>query len=342
MATKTIVITLIASLALTAAACGSPSRSPAQATPAATPAAAAHATASAPAAPPAATGPVQAMRVQALALPVALDAESAVAIGNRVYVIGGIVPDGSTTADMWTADFAAGGPWHKLGSLPQPTHDAAAAILGGAIDVFGGGVSASVDTAWQINPATGAATALPKLPRPLSDAGIGVVGSTAYIVGGFDATNFRTEILSWRPGETTYQVAGHLPAGLRYAAVAASDGQLLIFGGVTVNGVSNAILRFDPASGSVTRLGSMPVAAEYMSAAPAPRNGAIWVMGGFTHNGPLADIWSWTAGATSLTRLAALPASQYYGAAVAIGSSVYVLGGKAPDGNHTTDAIRVR
>ena len=343
VATKTLVVPVIAALALLLAACGGPAPSAAKPAPSAPTQSAAKATATAtvPAKPPAATGPVRAASVTDLALPTAVDGESAVAISSRAYVIGGIAPDGSTVGDIWSANLATGGPWRRLGSLPRPTHDAAAVVLDGAIDVFGGGITVSAPTAWQVNPATGAATALPDLPRPLSDAGGSVLNGTAYIVGGFDGTNYRAEILAWHPGGS-YQVAGHLPAGLRYAAVAPSGGNLLIFGGVTPAGVSDAILSFDPATGAVTRVGSLPVPAMYMSAAPAPRAGALWVLGGLSHNGPLGEVWSWSAGAAGLSRLVALPATQYYGAAVAAGGSVYFMGGRGPSGSHTTEVIRVR
>jgi hypothetical protein len=337
---KTRAIPLFAGLALALAACGGPARSPTHPIPRSSPTSRAAATATA-APRPAVTGPVEATARAGLAMPVALDGESAVAIGSRLFVIGGIAPDGATVGDIWTVDLAAGPPWRRLGTLPQPTHDASAVVLDGAIDVFGGGVSASAPTAWRVDPRSGAVARLPDLPRPLSDAGAAVVDGTAYIVGGFDASAFRTEILAWRPGGG-YQLAGRLPTGLRYAAVAPSGGRLLIFGGVTPDGVSNAILSFDPATGAVTRAGTLAAPATYMSAAPAPRAGALWVMGGLGHDGPLGDVWSWSPGAAGLTRIATLPATQYYGAAVASGESVYLLGGRGPGGGHTAAVVQVR
>ena len=97
------------------------------------------------------------------------------------------------------------------------------------------------------------------LPRAQSDVAVAATGGTAYVVGGYDGTNWLDTILAWRPGSPV-RVAGHLPVGLRYSAVSAVGGHILIIGGSTPDRASDAIYRFDPANGQVQQIGRLPAA----------------------------------------------------------------------------------
>jgi outer membrane protein assembly factor BamB len=65
---------------------------------------------------------------------------------------------------------------------------------------------------------------------------------------------------------------------LRYAAVAAAGNQIIIAGGVTPDAVSGQIYRFDPASGTVSLIGHLPVPLTHASAAFV--DGRVVVAGG--------------------------------------------------------------
>jgi N-acetylneuraminic acid mutarotase len=69
---------------------------------------------------------------------------------------------------------------------------------------------------------------------------------------------------------------------LRYAAVAAVGGRLLIAGGTSGETAQRAILSFDPATGAVRQLGSLPSAVTH--AAGASLNGYFYVLGGRGEN----------------------------------------------------------
>jgi N-acetylneuraminic acid mutarotase len=73
-------------------------------------------------------------------------------------------------------------------------------------------------------------------------------------------------------------VVGRLPVGLRYAAVAVAGNRIIIAGGVTPNAVSDQILSFDPASGTVAAIGRLPFPLTHASAVFV--DGRVVVVGG--------------------------------------------------------------
>ena len=131
-------------------------------------------------------------------------------------------------------------------ACPGPQHDAQAAALGREVYVFGGGVIASYDHILAVSRSGAGARPIGRLPRVQSDVAVATIGGTAYIVGGYDGVEPLDTIVAWRPGGVA-RVVARLPFGLRYAAVAAVGGKLVIAGGTLADGVSDAILTYDPA-----------------------------------------------------------------------------------------------
>ena len=87
-----------------------------------------------------------------------------------------------------------------------------------------------------------------------------MVGGTAYVVGGYDGTNWLDTVVAFTP-QSGARVVAHLPTPVRYAAVGAVDGRLVIAGGSTPAArATTAIYAFDPRTAAVTRIGDLPVA----------------------------------------------------------------------------------
>src|SRR5262249_25493518 len=141
------------------------------------------------------------------------------------------------------------------GRLPGKLHDAAAAALGSSVYLFGGGDGvAQLDSITRVDPTTGRTEAARRLPPPSSRS----PGAPAYVGGGYPVSRWRAPIVAWRPGAAP-RVAAHLPVPLRYAAVAAVDGLVVVAGGSTPAGTaSRAVLAFDPRSGRIRRVGTLP------------------------------------------------------------------------------------
>jgi Kelch motif len=244
-------------------------------------------------------------------LPQVVSKASAVALpGGRLMVLGGEVGGGSTNSVL------VGTPQHlrAAGRLPAPTHDAAAALLGSSIYLFGGGQSISVDTIDRVS-AAGVARSAGHLDEPLSDLGAAVVGGKAYLVGGYTGSRYASAILRYDGGGRTSTVA-RLPAGTRYAGVAVLGDRILVAGGLVPSGTSSSVYSVDPASGSVRRVATLP--APEAHAGMAALGNALYLVGG---RQVLRIV------GRSVTVAARLPVALSDPAVVALGGRIVIVGG---------------
>jgi outer membrane protein assembly factor BamB len=254
------------------------------------------------------------LRVTAVGrLPTAASRLAAVSIGGgRVLVLGGLVGGSSSTQILGGTPTAL----RRIGSLPTPTHDDAAVVLGRSVYLLGGGQSTSSDAVVRISP-SGRARSAGSLGEPLSDLGAAVVGQTAYIAGGYTGALYATGILAFHGRTPT--LAARLPVGLRYAGVASLDGQVYVAGGITTGGTSSAVYRFDPSTGVVAQVATLP---RPVAHAPlAALGGSLYLIGGGTS--AIERI-----GADGSVSLAGrLPGPLANAAAVTVGGAIYVFGG---------------
>ncbi|MDR0341930.1 MAG: hypothetical protein LBI49_02245, partial [Nocardiopsaceae bacterium] len=164
---------------------------------------------------------------------------AAVDIGRTTYVLGGFDGaryDGSVLA---TTD---GSRFRTVARLPVPVRYAAVAAVGRQIWVFGGQAAGGItDTIQRITPATGAATIAGRLPHPVTGAAAIALGGKIYLAGG--------------------QVAAgaHGPVAGPAAPLATSA----------------AVRGFDPARGTLTAAGHLPVPVAYAAAAVLGRTGFL-------------------------------------------------------------------
>jgi hypothetical protein len=202
-------------------------------------------------------------------LPEALSKAAALALPDgRLMVIGGYT--GSSSLDTILAGLPSR--LRVVGRLPQPTHDAAAALVGGSVYVFGGGETVSTPSVVRVDPHTGSTVDAPTLGEPLSDLGAVGIGGRAYLVGGYTGTQFATAILRYRG-----QAVARLPTGTRYAGVAALGNTIYVAGGLTTAGATRAVYAVS-LGGSVRRVATLPAPEDH--AALAPLGGTLYLVGG--------------------------------------------------------------
>ena len=276
--------------------------------------------------------PVQLTYHPSFQLPAALRDPAAVGLGaGRFVLIGGLDSADVSSPEITVAD--AHGVVHQ-GTLPLAQHDAQGALLDGRVYVFGGGSLSELDHIISYDPATGSVSTAGSLPRAQSDVAVTASDGTAHIIGGYDGTTWLATILAWRPGQAA-KVVGQLPVGLRYAAASSVGGQVIIAGGSTPTGASDAVLRFDPATGRVTRIGRLPAPTTHASAATL--GGFVYVVGGRGD-----DLYSQRANIVSIdprtgrVRPAGrLPMALSDTAVLPIGHGLLVAGGISPSGTQT-------
>jgi hypothetical protein len=256
-----------------------------------------------------------------------VEREVAATAGTAVLIAGGLDAARRSTRGVFRLD-PSSGRLESLGMLPQAFHDAAGALLGRRLFVFGGGSSQSSSAVQEFDLRTRHGVVVARLPRALSDLVAAAIGGTVYIVGGYDGRTARAEIYRTTDGRR-FSLAGRLPVGLRYPAVAAVGGKLVIAGGVSAVGVTAAVYVFDPASRTVRELGRLPTALGHAGAITLGH--AVYVVGGMDARGRTigtvtkVDVVKGTIAPTGVDARVSDAAS------IVVGSRALIIGG-ATDG----------
>ncbi len=219
-----------------------------------------------------------------------------------------------------------------MATLPNPQHDAQAALLGSRVYLFGGGQFTEYDHILAFDPSTSTVTTAGTLPQAESDVAVTGDGHTAYVVGGFNGTDSLDTVLAYAPGGAPHVIA-HLPTALRYAAVTMAGGAIIVAGGSIPTGdASQAIYRVSPATGQVREIGRLP--APLTHAGAAALGGWVYLVGGRG-----ADTTSQSAGVLAVNPLTGavrsvghLPTPLSDAGVVAVGRAIVVAGGHGPNG----------
>ncbi|MGE5227257.1 MAG: PQQ-binding-like beta-propeller repeat protein [Planctomycetaceae bacterium] len=238
-------------------------------------------------------------------LPAPVQRAVAVTDGARIVIAGGLDAAGSSTGGVFALT-PSNGHLRSLGTVPQVFHDAAGALLGRNLFVFGGGVTTTSDAVQAFDLSTGRGRVAGHLPTPLSDLAAVTVDGKAYLVGGWDGTTPQATVWSKKDGRSFKKVA-MLPVGVRYPAVAAVGSTLVIAGGLLANGGETAAVEtVDTATGKVAKLGMLPHPVGHAMA--FAMNGIVYVAGGQDDLGnPQSSVWAIDPAAGTIAKAASLP-----------------------------------
>ncbi len=245
-------------------------------------------------------------------------------------LLGGLTATDTSRGDIRIVDAQRD---RRVGSLPVALHDTAAVRIGSAVYVFGGGTNAGTqsDAIVRVPANGGTASDVGRLPAPSSDQAAAAIGGTAYVVGGYTGSRWLNTIVGWKPGSSA-RVVAHLPFTLRYAAVTAVGGTLVIAGGSLEDGTaSSAILAYTPGH-RVRRIGRLPSATTHAAAATV--DGLAFVIGGRgATTGSVVDSIVSIDVRTGTTRNAGtLAVARSDLAAVSVGTRILLAGGRDATG----------
>jgi hypothetical protein len=264
------------------------------------------------------------------ALPAARAGGAGAAFGGRIVFVGGL-SGADVSTDTVFALHRDGGV-ATLAPLPSAIHDAAAAVVGSRLLVFGGGVSEGSDHVLQVQP--GPPRQVGTLPQALSDLVAVKIAGVAYVAGGWNGTATNRTIYAVS-GAGAAQSVGRLPTGVRYPAAGALNGQVLIAGGETTSGAPTAAgWSFAPGTGAVTPLPPLPVPTDH--AAGAPLGGRFYVLGGLRRGTLTRAIVSWAPGERQWRRSGLLPVALSDASAVPFMGGITLLGGRSAAGRVAT------
>jgi N-acetylneuraminic acid mutarotase len=252
----------------------------------------------------------------------------AVALAQRILVLGGHETEEGTISDVYELD-TANGKSRTLGSLALPTHGAAAALLDGRVLVFGGASTSVHDVVQQFDPVSRKARVIGHLPTVRADVTAAVAGKMVVLSGGFDGVEPQRDVWATSDGRT-FRVIARLPQAVRYPAVVPDGQNVYVFGGLISGGEYNG--RF---SNFVQRVSVHDQAARIVGRLPTPLAHAmgallgsrILVLGGSTPAGPSAAILRFDPARGRVSRVGHLPHPLTDGAVATIADSAYLLGG---------------
>jgi hypothetical protein len=279
--------------------------------------------------PVARSGPprIRETRVLAWHLPGPLSRSVAMRVGSRVLLAGGLEPGDHSTDQVLTLDLSHGVVGHR-GRLAEPMHDSAGAVLAGRPTVIGGGGATELSTVQRQNPhhrwhVTG------RLPTARSDLSVAATAAGGFVIGGYDGQTTPTTVLRTTDGRH-FEVAATLPTGLRYSGVASTHGSLWIFGGEVNGHELDEVLRFDPHTGRVHRVGQLPRALGHEAVVAVGNR--LLVMGGRTSPDTVTgQMWWFTPATCTWTQAGRLPYPVADAPWVTEGTSAFLFGGETPD-----------
>lgn len=209
-----------------------------------------------------------------------LNAPAAVAIGSRIYVIGGF--RGTTnvpTADVLVYDTATR-VWSSAAPLPAPRGGHAAVVIDGRIHVIGGGNSQStLADHYEYDPATNTWITRAPLSRAKGSAAAVVLHGKLYSIGGRSGSSDFGDVEIYDPATGAWSKGPDIPPR-GTAGAAAYCGTIYVFGGESQarNSTLNEVLKLDTTENVWRDAIPMRVARNYARAVPF--RGSIYLIGG--------------------------------------------------------------
>jgi N-acetylneuraminic acid mutarotase len=211
-------------------------------------------------------------------------------------------------------------------SLPSAVQDAAAVPLGSGRAALLGGLDAS-DTstaAVSVLDARGV-VAGGQLPEAQHDAQGVLLDGRAYVFGGGQFSSY-SHILSYDPATESVTQVASLPTPTSDAAVAVIAGTAYVVGGYDGQRALDTIVAWRP-GGRAQVVGRLPYGLRYAAVA-ATGAGRLVIAGGSRGEAATTAILSFDPATGSVRALGGLPQPTTHAAAVALGSYVYVFGGR--------------
>ena len=307
-------------------------------------------------------------------LPQPAEEYTTVQVNDKLYLIGGnaavLTPGARAThpARVMVYDLA-NNTWTEKKNTPFFTDHMSAATLNGKIYVFGGSgamtqeaPSATLDTAWEYDPASDNWKALAKLTgKRTAGAAAEVAGKIYFIGGSTDLTgpDGRTQngglVVGtnevYDPATNRWETRKPMPTPRNHPAIGVVNGRIYLIGGrITANNIGgyvasnvDVVEEYNPATDSWRGMNRMPSARSGQGW--TTYQGKIYVVGGEHHDyhieGVLRDVEVFDPAANDWYRLPALPTGRHGVNVAAFNGKLFVIGGHtvfAGGGGHALDS----
>lgn len=243
-------------------------------------------------------------------LPVALRWTRVVAIGEKIYILGGVDRDGSVVSTIRAYD-PMDNTSQVVGDLPGARYWGAAAVAGNMI-YYGGGRDGRIvsDAIFQFDPSTGGARQVSTLPLPTSILTAATAYGKVYFIGGLTpGPEFQiSDIVEYDAVANTSTVVATFPPpigsdGLEAQTAVTLNGKVYIFNGWDEGATPkfrNEVYEFDPLGGEdAVLVGTLPHEVERGEAVAI--HGRAYLFGGATGNGIISAITEFSPGGATAT-----------------------------------------
>ena len=273
--------------------------------------------------PGATAGVAQGLKVSTLPLhlPVAVSRAVAFADGSALLLAGGLTPSG-TTDTVLRIDIA-GGKVAVDGHLARAVHDTGGAVVAGSPVVFGGGNVVPETVVQRYDGGQG--TVVGQLPRARADLVAIDVDDRTVVIGGGTPARLDKAVLTTSDG-ASFQTVAALLDGVRYPAVAAIGGSILVVGGT--DGVHDLaeMQAVDLTTGAVRIIGHLPHGLSHAAALLIA--GRLLIAGGRDGGVAQDTIWEVDPASGTVRAVGHLPRAVSDMAVVVVGDVGYLIGGE--------------
>ena len=292
---------------------------------------------------------------------------STVALGNNIYILGGITLEQSAsnetstpTLDLVDVYSISQNTWRAVAPLPKPMNHANAAVVDGKIYVLGGLAAGYVWNAFPdcyvYDPETNYWKTLPPMPaeQARGSAAMGVHKTTIYLSGGMRSLSGHphglqdtvSTVTSYNTESGVWKTLPDLPAPRDHAGAALIKNTIYVLGGRThgqVN-VRNTTYVFDVHSPEAgwTQKADMPTARGGL--ATGVIGSVVYTFGGEGNpapgsNGVYNQTEAYDTRKDTWTRLAPMSIPRHGTSATSIGGGIYIPGGSVAQGTGPVDSF---
>jgi N-acetylneuraminic acid mutarotase len=268
---------------------------------------------------------------------------AAAAAGGEIVVVGGFLPDGTTSARV-DAFKPSTNSWRRLPDLPVAVNHAMAATEGDRVFVVGGysgaiGAGRIARGAWMLT--GGRWWPLPAPPEGRAAGGAAVVAGRLYVVGGVTSAGLATRTLVLHLGRLRWSTVPG-PAPREHLAVTAAQGRIYALGGRRAGWDTNVATFQSYVPGGKRWLTLPPVPSTRGGTGAAVASGRVVSIGGEEPNGTIRSVYAYDLAARTWSSLPDLPTPRHGLGVVALGARVYAVGGGTVPGlsvSGTTESI---
>ena len=307
-------------------------------------------------------------------LPQPAEEYTPVQMNDKMYLIGGnaavLTPGARAThpARVMVYDLAAN-TWVEKKNTPFFADHMTAATYNGKIYIFGGSgamtqdaPSATLDTAWEYDPAADTWKAIAKLTAKRTAGAAVEVGGKIYFIGGSsDLTGPDGKVQNaglvvgtneaYDPATNRWETRKPMPTPRNHPAIGVVGGKIYVIGGrITANNIGgftaanvDVVEEYNPATDSWRAMNRMPTARSGQGW--ATYQGKIYVAGGeqrdYHIEGPLRDVEVFDPAVNDWYRLPSMPTARHGVNVAAYNGKLFVIGGHlvfAGGGGHALDA----